>query len=106
MPMHARVVRSRVSPERLDEFAAGVEGAAAEIQGLAGFRHGYVLLDRQRGEALTITLWESAEQRDAAAPVARQILGAAATATGAAVGELSGCEVGADIPPARSDRTP
>jgi hypothetical protein len=32
--------------------------------------------------------------------VARQILVAAATATGAEVGELSGCEVGADIPPA------
>ena len=100
MPMHARAVRSRVPAGRLDEFAAAVASASARIQGLDGFRHGDVLLDRQRGEALTVTLWESAEQRDAAAPVARQVLGAAATATGAELGDLAGYEVGAVIPPA------
>ncbi len=100
MPMHARVVRIRVPADRLDEFARRVGETAPTIQALAGFNHGYVFVDRQRGEVLTVTLWDTPEHRDAAAPAAREILSGAAAATGGEVGELAAYEVGADVPPA------
>jgi hypothetical protein len=96
-PTHARLVRARVPADRLDEYAQRIAEAAPTIGALAGFEHGYVLVDRQRGEALALTLWASAEQRDAAAPTARDVLARAIAATGGQLGDLLSCEIVAEI---------
>lgn len=64
--MHARVTRSRAPVERIDEALAWFKDSALpQATSLAGFRGALELVDRQSGEALTITLWESADARDA-----------------------------------------
>ena len=85
--MFARAFRIRASADRLDRVLQALQGSAQEVRALDGFRHGYALVDRQAGEALTITLWESEAAMTAAQPRAREILGAAVQDSGA---ELSG----------------
>ena len=106
MPMHAHVVRIRVPADRLDEFAQRVGASAATLPALAdlgdlpGFRHGYLLVDRQRGEALAVTLLDTPEHRAAGAPPMREVLGGAAAATGAEVGTLAAYELAVAVSPA------
>jgi hypothetical protein len=57
--MWARVARYDVEPERIDEAISGFEQAAGELAKLRGTRGGYLLVDRDDGSALTVTLWES-----------------------------------------------
>ena len=44
--------------------------------------HGHLLVERQRGELVTITLWESEQAMTDALPRAREILGPALQAVG------------------------
>ena len=57
--MQARVARYRIAPDRcgdaVDQFLAAGEG----ISRLEGFCDGYVLIDPDAGEVVTVTLWES-----------------------------------------------
>ena len=60
--MHARVTRSRVAPHVVDEavriVASSIVPAAKEQPGFRGYLH---LVDRARGEGLSITLWTTEE---------------------------------------------
>ena len=68
----------------------------ADLGDLPGFRHGYLLVDR----ALAVTLWDTPEQRAAGAPPLREVLGGAATATGAEVGAVAAYELAVAVSPA------
>jgi heme-degrading monooxygenase HmoA len=57
--MHARVARYRIDPERCEEAVASFRDAGGEIAKLDGFKDGYVLVDPDDGEVLTVTVWES-----------------------------------------------
>jgi heme-degrading monooxygenase HmoA len=57
--MWARVARYEVEPERLDAAVEGFEKAAAGLAALRGTRGGFLLVDREEGAAMTVTLWES-----------------------------------------------
>ena len=57
--MWARVARYEVEPERLDAAVEGFENAAKDLAGLKGTRGGFLLVDREEGAAVTVTLWES-----------------------------------------------
>ena len=57
--MWARVARYEVEPEQLDAAVAGFEDAARSLADLRGTRGGFLLVDREDGAALTVTLWES-----------------------------------------------
>lgn len=82
--MYARVTRSRAPLERMDEATAWFEETALpQARSLAGFRGALELVDRTTGEALTITLWESAEAREASENAAAGI-----RSEGEAVGAL------------------
>lgn len=65
--MYARVSQYRGRPDRVEEGIRHVSGT--DISGMEGFRGAYLLVDRQSGEAMTITLWDSPEvaQRTAGA---------------------------------------
>lgn len=64
--MHARVTRSRAPVERVDEAVAWFrESALPQATSIPGFRGALELVDRESGEALTVTLWESSDARDA-----------------------------------------
>jgi predicted secreted protein len=59
--MWARVARYEVEPEKLDDAVQGFEGAAEGLEALRGTRGGFLLVDRDEGAAITVTLWESYE---------------------------------------------
>ena len=63
--MHARVARYRIDPDRCEDAAASFRVAGEEISQLDGFRDGYVLIDPDDGEVLTITVWDSRAALDA-----------------------------------------
>lgn len=84
--MFARSFRIQAPPARLEEGLRVLRESSDAVRGLPGFRHAYALVDHQRGELTTLTLWASAEARDAAQPHARDILAGVVRALG---GELS-----------------
>jgi heme-degrading monooxygenase HmoA len=61
--MHARVARfAGLPPERIDlTLQQFEEGLLPEIEKLEGYRGVTVLVDRQGGAAVAITLWETRE---------------------------------------------
>lgn len=64
--MFARLTRARIKVDRIDEFIRLYEESvipAAKSQ--KGYSGAYLLVDRQSGEAICITLWES--EKDALA---------------------------------------
>jgi heme-degrading monooxygenase HmoA len=63
--MHARVARYRIEPDRCQDAVASFTEAGAEIAKLDGFRDGYVFVDADDGEILTITVWDSNASLDA-----------------------------------------
>ena len=63
--MHARVARYRIEPERCEDAVASFREAAGELSQLDGFRNGYVMIDSENGEVVTVTLWESRAALDA-----------------------------------------
>ena len=88
--MHARVSTYEVSLDKLDEGVASFRDAIARISGLAGFEEALLLVDRENGQAVTITFWE-----DTGAMVASRVAASRARsdAARAADGEVkSSCE--------------
>ena len=73
--MHARLARYRIDPDRCSEAIAAFGEAGAEIGQLAGFHGGYLLVDSETGDVVTLTLWDSAQTLDSSntrASAARQ----------------------------------
>jgi hypothetical protein len=100
--MFARVTRIQVPAEQLDEAARRLNETSSTIQGVTGFRRAYLLVDRQRGEALTVTLWETREQLEASQGTARQLLTGVFDAVGGSVSEPGSYEVLIEVSPTAS----
>ena len=72
--MFSRVNFLETAPERIDDVARVVrEVVHPGISGEAGYRGYVVLADRATGKALGVTLWDTAEEREASDAKARQI---------------------------------
>jgi heme-degrading monooxygenase HmoA len=56
----ARVARYEVPQDQLEEAVAAFGEAGAQVEQLDGFAGGYVLIDREDGRTMTLTLWENA----------------------------------------------
>lgn len=56
--MHARVSTYELALDKLDDGVFSFREAIARIRELAGFREAFLLVDRENGQAVTITLWE------------------------------------------------
>jgi heme-degrading monooxygenase HmoA len=73
--MFARVTTAHGAPEKLGTGIAAVrEGLSANHGRVEGFRGAYVLVDREGGKHMTVTLWdtrEAAETRSELAPHVR-----------------------------------
>ena len=73
--MYARMARYHIDPQRCDEAVASFGEAGAKIGALDGFQSGYLLIDTDTGEVVTLTFWESQAAVDASemrATTARQ----------------------------------
>lgn len=73
--MLARVARYEVEAGRIQEAVQAFGEAAAQIEALAGFAGGYVLVDQEDGRTMTLTLWDNAaalENSESAAGRARR----------------------------------
>ena len=57
--MFARVAVYDVPADRLDDAVAGLGGAIEEIAGFEGLHDAYVLVNRDTGRAMTLTLWST-----------------------------------------------
>ena len=73
--MHARMARYQIDPQRCDEAVASFREAGDKIGALDGFQSGYLLIDTDSGEVVTLTFWDSRASLDASemrATTARQ----------------------------------
>ena len=75
--MHARMLVIQATPARLDEAICLLHERSADVRRLPGFQHGHLLVDRQRGELVTMTLWESEQAMHDVQPRARELLSGA-----------------------------
>jgi heme-degrading monooxygenase HmoA len=95
--MLARVARYEVSSDRIDDAVEAFGEAAREIQELAGFAGGYVLVDHEDGRTMTLTLWESQVALDSSEPTARSARSSAANAVEGSVLSVESFEVAQDL---------
>ena len=63
--MYARIARYIIDPDRCDEAVASFGEAGTKIGALEGFESGYLLIDTDSGEVVTLTFWESQAALDA-----------------------------------------
>jgi hypothetical protein len=64
--LYARTSTIEGDPGNLDEAIARFRDEALPlVQGANGFRGGILLIDRQGGQAVGLTLWDSPEEREA-----------------------------------------
>jgi heme-degrading monooxygenase HmoA len=82
--MFARVSTYRGAPSQLDAGARIIEQTGERVRGQAGFKGAYLLVDRQSGKCVTITLWESEQAVRESAAAANPLRDQVAQALGAA----------------------
>jgi hypothetical protein len=64
--MYARHVTVHGSPERIDEAVESVRSNVLPVlQGCSGFKGQLLLIDRAKGEAIGISLWDTEENMNA-----------------------------------------
>ncbi len=64
--MYARHVTVHGSPDRIDEAVQSVRNNVLPVlQGCAGFKGQLLLIDRTKGEAIGISLWDTEESMNA-----------------------------------------
>ncbi len=88
--MHARVSTYELSADKLDDGIRGFRDATDRIRELDGNKEVILLVDRENGQAVTITFWEDAQTMTASRVAATR---ARSDAARAADGEVkSSCE--------------
>lgn len=83
--MLARVARYEVQPDRIDDAVQAFGEAATQVEQLAGFAGGYVLVDPEDGRTMTLTLWSNAAALENSESVAGRARRHAAEAVGGSV---------------------
>ena len=56
--MNARVSTYELATDKFDEGVESFREAISRIRQLDGFHEAYLLVDRENGQAVTITLWD------------------------------------------------
>jgi heme-degrading monooxygenase HmoA len=64
--MFARVESFTAQPEEMDEVLSGQHRTVGLVRTMAGNMGGYVLVNRERGQLLNVTFWQSETERQAA----------------------------------------
>ena len=91
--MHARVSTYRFEANRADDVVTAFETAAGAVEEMEGQRGVYLLLDRENGKAITITLWESADALAATAAAADEVRSDATSSYGGSIESVESYEV-------------
>jgi heme-degrading monooxygenase HmoA len=84
-PLFARIGVWAGSPEELERWAEQTGRVKSGVSSQPGAAGAYFLLDRESGRALTLTLWESEEARQASESFRSQSQAGTAERTGAHV---------------------
>jgi heme-degrading monooxygenase HmoA len=58
-PMQARVARYEVPPDRCDEAVEAFLDAAKDVAAMDGFQSGYLFVDSETGETMTVVFWQN-----------------------------------------------
>jgi len=88
--VHARVSTYELSPDKIEDGIRGFRKAMDRIRELDGLEEVFFLVDRENGQAVTITLWDGAATMTASRVAATR---ARSDAARAADGEVkSSCE--------------
>jgi heme-degrading monooxygenase HmoA len=64
--MFARVEMFKADPDQMDERLTEQHHAVGRVRTMAGNMGGYVLVNRDRGELLNVTFWQSEDERRSA----------------------------------------
>ncbi len=92
--MFARVSTYEGSPELIDEaIRYAREQILPRAQQLEGYKGAYLLVDRQSGKSVSVTLWESEQAMRASEEAANQLRSESAEASGGAVVSVERYEV-------------
>jgi heme-degrading monooxygenase HmoA len=93
--VHARVSRYQSPPEQVTDAAVDTMNATIlpRLFEMDGNRGAILLLDRETGKTMTITLWDSAEAMRASEEKATQLRRDTAQTTSASIGTIEQFEV-------------
>ncbi len=97
--MHARVSTYAGPEGSADEAIRAFESVTDPLKGLDGFERAYLLVDRDSGKAITMTLWASDEAAEASAEAAKQMRGQAAGSAGLSIESVETYEVAMQVEP-------
>jgi heme-degrading monooxygenase HmoA len=64
--MFARIEAFETQPEGMDEILGAQQRSVGIVRTLPGNMGGYVLVNRESGQLLNVTFWQSEEEREAA----------------------------------------
>ena len=64
--MFARIETFKAPPEQMDELLTAQHRSVGLVRTMAGNMGGYVLVNRDLGRLLSVTFWQSEEEREAA----------------------------------------
>lgn len=95
--MVARVARYEVPQDKIDEAVAAFGEAGAQIENLDGFAGGYVLIDREDGRTMTVTLWTNSAAMENSEASAGRIRRQAAQTAGGTVLSVEKFEVAQEL---------
>jgi hypothetical protein len=95
--MHARVSFYEASAEGVDAGIEQFRGIQDSVQQMQGSQGGMLLVDRENGKAITITLWDSADDLEATSEQANQIREQVAKNAGLSIRSVEGYEVAVEF---------
>jgi heme-degrading monooxygenase HmoA len=90
--MFARVSVYQAEPGRIDDVARSFQDRRS-VQELQGFVDAFVLVDRNSGKAMTLTLWESEQAANESAEKAKELRNSAVEEFGGSVESVETYEV-------------
>jgi heme-degrading monooxygenase HmoA len=64
--MFARIEAFETAPEGMDEILVAQQHSVGIVRTLPGNMGGYVLVNRESGQLLNVTFWQSEDEREAA----------------------------------------
>jgi heme-degrading monooxygenase HmoA len=93
--VHTRVSSYQSPPEQVTDAAVNNMNANVlpRVLEIDGNRGAIIMLDRETGKTMTITLWDSAEAMRASEEMANQVRGDTAQTTSASIGNIERFEV-------------
>lgn len=91
--MHARLTRLKGDPGRIEEATQSYRDALSQFAAIDGNRGAFLLIDRNNGVGIGITLWDSEEEMTAASQRANQLREQAAEQVSAQIEAVEEFEV-------------